>query len=225
MSLLAWRWHAPGSVLVLDGLPTGWQVVFHARRAGFRPEEHGVQALRQVHGTQWVEVHANQPPPAGRPRADAWIVTLPGLQVGIQVADCLPGFVADPQVPVFALFHAGWKGTHQGLLPRILMRLQALGARPHRLMVAYGPAIRGCHYEVGPEFETLFPGFLEHRHGRRFLDLFAVHRRVLQTFGVPDAQILPPPFCTYEHPDWFYSYRRERETGRMWMVAGFRGVE
>ncbi len=217
MTRLAWTWHTPGAVLALQGLPEGWRVRFYGRQAGFQPS--GIRTLRQVHGRRWIEVGPDPPP--GRPEADAWIVHRPGIEVGIQVADCLPGLLADPEVPVFALVHAGWRGTRAGILQAVLQRLRQLGARPERLWVAYGPAIRGCHYEVGPEFDAWFPGFVEHRNGRRYLDLFTVHRHHLVQVGVPESQILPPPFCTYEHPAWFYSYRRDGTPGRMWMTAGF----
>ncbi len=221
MDNLRWVWQRPGEVLRLEGLPSSWWVRFYGRLAPIQPETQGILTLRQVHGSQWVEIHPNAPLPQGRPEADAWIVTRPGIRVGIQVADCLPILLADPTVPVFALVHAGWRGTHSGILGRVLSRLLSLGAQSSRLYVAFGPAIRGCHYEVGPEFDRLFPRFVEHRSGRRYLDLFQVHQALLQHHGVPRNRILPPPYCTYEHPQWFYSYRRERIKGRMWLVAGF----
>ncbi len=217
--MLRWTWHTPDRVLRLEGLPAHWQVFFHGRQSPVNPRDQGILALRQVHGARWVELHPSTPLPLHPPEADAWIVTRPGVRVGIQVADCVPLFLADPQARIFALVHAGWRGTRAGILEQVVRRLLGLGARVHRLLVAAGPAIRGCHYEVGPEFDALFPGFVEHRQGRRYLDLFQVHQATLHRLGIPAHQIVPPPYCTYEHPDRFYSYRRERVRGRMWLLA------
>jgi copper oxidase (laccase) domain-containing protein len=45
------------------------------------------------------------------------------------------------------------------------------------------------------------------------LDLYAVARRRLEASGV--KRVYGGGFCTYSEPQRFFSYRRERATGRM----------
>src|SRR6185437_1817778 len=54
------------------------------------------------------------------------------------------------------------------------------------------------------------------------LDLVAANRAILAEAGVPPAQIFQSGFCTSCRTDLFFSYRRERITGRMMAVIGIR---
>ena len=54
------------------------------------------------------------------------------------------------------------------------------------------------------------------------LDLVAANRDILATAGVPPKNIFASNFCTACRTDLFFSYRRERETGRMMAAIGIR---
>lgn len=54
------------------------------------------------------------------------------------------------------------------------------------------------------------------------LDLIAANRAILAEAGVPLAQISSSGFCTACRTDLFFSYRRERKTGRMMAAIGIR---
>lgn len=54
------------------------------------------------------------------------------------------------------------------------------------------------------------------------LDLIAANRSILSNSGVPSEQILCSDFCTACRTDLFFSYRRERVTGRMIAAIGIR---
>ena len=54
------------------------------------------------------------------------------------------------------------------------------------------------------------------------LDLVAANRSILAKAGVPRARIFASDFCTACRTDLFFSYRRERNTGRMMAVIGIR---
>jgi YfiH family protein len=54
------------------------------------------------------------------------------------------------------------------------------------------------------------------------LDLLAANRSILANAGVPPAQIVPADFCTACRTDLFFSYRRERDTGRLMAAIGIR---
>lgn len=119
------------------------------------------------------------------------------------------------------MVHAGWRGIRQGILESLLAHARHRGISPEDLVVVTGPGIRGCHYPVGPEFDAYFPEAIQWRGRQRYVDLFRVVKKRLHRAGV--QEIVDPPYCTFEHPLWFFSYRRDpRNRGRMWMVVRFK---
>jgi YfiH family protein len=57
---------------------------------------------------------------------------------------------------------------------------------------------------------------------RAYLDLMAANRAILAGAGVPERQISSAGFCTACRSDLFFSYRRERTTGRLVAAIGIR---
>jgi polyphenol oxidase len=99
----------------------------------------------------------------GRPvlRGDGVMTDVPGLMLGVGVADCVPVLVADVKRRAVAAFHAGWRGTLARIVERGIgtMRLR-YGSRPEDLVAVVGPSIGACCYSVGEEvrfeFESQF---------------------------------------------------------------------
>jgi polyphenol oxidase len=94
-------------------------------------------------------------------RADGMMTDVPGVLLGVQVADCVPVLVADVKRKAVAAFHAGWRGTLQRIVERGIGRMQLrYGSRPEDLIAAVGPSIGACCYSVGEEvrheFESQF---------------------------------------------------------------------
>jgi hypothetical protein len=94
-------------------------------------------------------------------RGDGMMTDVPGVLLGIQVADCVPVLVADVKRKVVAAFHAGWRGTLRRIVERGIGRMQLrYGSRPEDLIAAIGPSIGACCYSVGEEvrheFESQF---------------------------------------------------------------------
>lgn len=54
------------------------------------------------------------------------------------------------------------------------------------------------------------------------LDLIGANRTILVSAGVPSAKISTSNLCTACRPDLFFSYRRERKTGRMVAAIGIK---
>ena len=103
------------------------------------------------------------------------------------------------------------------------------GVEARDLVVALGPAILGCCYEVGDEVAEALSatcgapsGFAARaRSGRTAVDLHAALRRQLLDAGVPPESILAAPWCTRCRLDMFFSYRAEGPGGgRQLAVVG-----
>jgi YfiH family protein len=170
--------------------------------------------LRQVHG---VGVHdADTAAVDPEPEADASVTHRAGRVLAILTADCLPVFLASEDGSTVGLAHAGWRGLAAGVIEATLA---ALAVPPASLVASLGPAIGACSYEVGDEVRAAFVGidpsdadaFSQTRPGHWHCDLYALARSRLAHAGV--ARVAGGGFDTF--PDErFYSYRRDRETGR-----------
>jgi YfiH family protein len=177
--------------------------------------------MRQVHGT--VVRHA---PWEGTPEGDAAVADGPGLVLGVATADCLPILLVDAARRAVAAAHAGWRGTAGGVVARAVETLLAGGSRPDDIVVAIGPGIGPCCYEVGEELREAFVEgdafFRPGPRGRPHLDVRAASVRQLREAGVRPDRIHHVDECTSCRPSLYYSYRRDGPgTGRMISFIGW----
>ncbi len=139
---------------------------------------------------RWLrQVHGNEVIDAdsarGQPQADAAVARRRGTVCSIMIADCMPVILADASGSVVGVAHAGWRGLSSGVIEATVRAMGSLA-----LIAWLGPAI-----------------------GHWLLDLYAVARQRLEASGV--KRVYGGGFCTYSEPERFFSYRRERGTGRM----------
>jgi YfiH family protein len=175
------------------------------------------------------QVHGNAVAVVGRAedgriiaQADGLATDEPGVVLAVHAADCVPLLLADPRRRVVAAVHVGWRGIAGGAaVQAVLVLADRFGCRPEDLRAALGPAIGACHYEVDePVVARLrrWPWWEEvvtpTRPGHWQMDLQGAVRRQLTDAGVPSSQVETLAWCTYEHPDLFYSHRRDGLTGR-----------
>lgn len=151
---------------------------------------------------------------------DALIDNTPGRLIAVKTADCIPILVVDPRLRAVAAVHAGWRGTAQRIAARAIQDMQSrFSSRPDDLLVAIGPGIGKCCYEVGPEVARQFSEFVD---SNRHVDLAAANRRQVENCGVPHDQIYTADLCTMCSSD-FHSFRRDKQqAGRMLSVVGIR---
>ncbi len=169
--------------------------------------------LRQVHGVRVADLDQD-----GVAEADAAVAGSPGRVAAVLTADCMPLFLCDTATCRVAVAHAGWRGMAAGVIESALA---ALRSDPSRTVAWMGPAIGPDAFEVGAEVRDAFvaadPGagvaFRAHTVGKFFADLYRLARRRLERAGV--AAIGGGGFCTYRENDRFFSYRREKKSGRM----------
>ena len=169
--------------------------------------------INQTHGTHVVTLEQD----ASRD-ADAAVTRRPGMVAAVMVADCLPILLCNRAGTEVAAVHAGWRGLQAGV---IQAAVSAMDASANELMAWIGPGISQAHFEVGDEVRDAFAAvtgsaqdyFRAHGDGHWLCDLPGLARRVLADLGI--AEIVLSPHCSYRDREQFYSYRRERVTGRM----------
>ena len=145
-----------------------------------------------------------------------------GALLTIRSADCAPVLAIHSGLGAYAALHAGWRGAAAGILPNLLEGWQARGGQPRDVVLAFGPSIGPCCFEVGQECVAAFdPAHLEGalvRQGENpHIDLHRVLRQQALLAGVPEAQIQSIGHCTFcyrgngEFP--LASYRRAQRVG------------
>lgn len=180
--------------------------------------------LEQVHGCGVVT--ADDGADAEVPRADASIATTPGHVCAIMTADCLPVLLCDTAGTVVGAAHAGWRGLCDGVIEATLARMAARAGGQAQWLAWLGPAIGPASFEVGAEVREAFlqqalpaerdavaAAFVPGAPGKYLANLYALARSRLARAGC--QQVFGGGTCTVSDADRFYSYRRDRTTGRM----------
>lgn len=171
--------------------------------------------LEQVHGTDIAILDGTlfRHPP----RADGAITQQPGTACAILTADCLPVLFCDSDGFQIGAAHAGWRGLHAGILEKMI---QQFSQAPSKLMAWLGPAIGSEAYIVGSEVRDAFvdqdpadaSAFHRDSNNQWHADLYQLARNHLRKNGI--HAIFGGGYCTF-NDDRFYSYRQNRQTGRM----------
>jgi YfiH family protein len=184
--------------------------------------------LDQVHGTRVVRLTAaHRRPDAGVERADASITTVPGIACTVMVADCLPVLFATRDGRAVGAAHAGWRGLAGGVLEATVDAIRAAVPVSAGDIVAWmGACIGPGKFEVGADVLAAFHD-AEARHfvpapsgdgvARWLADLPALAEGRLRRLGLTD--VAGCGRCTVSDASRFFSYRRDRVTGRLAAAA------
>ena len=175
------------------------------------------------------------------PPADGLITEKAQQAVWVASADCTPVLIASQTGQVAAL-HAGWRGTAAKIVPSAIARFQAQGSKFQDLRIAMGPAIAGSVYQVStqvaaeigasitsPDSTKPAESILDILHqlpdspvladplpGRVRLDIRRVIALQLEQLGISPEQVAIAPHCTYQEPESFFSYRRDKLKKVQW---------
>lgn len=146
--------------------------------------------------------------------ADAVITKRKGILIGIQVADCAPILLYDKKMQVLGAVHAGWRGTAAGILKNTIEKMIAkFYTSPSEILIAIGPSIRWCCYEVGYEVIEAVKkitgegNYFMQKGDKYCLDLPSVNKHQALSMGVLQQNIWISDDCTFCLPEKYYSYR------------------
>ncbi len=185
--------------------------------------------LEQVHERTVVDGReALEAARTGRPlRADASVTDEAGVACVVMVADCLPVLFCDQRGRAVGAAHAGWRGLSAGVL-ECTAQAVAQRAGAGAIVQAYlGPSIGPTVFEVGRDVLDAFvdgapagerdatrAAFVDRSDApqKYFADLPALARLRLRRVGV--TAVSGGDACTVSNAERFYSYRRDRTTGR-----------
>ena len=149
-------------------------------------------------------------------QADASFTDQPGVVCAVMTADCLPLLVCSVDGSEIAAIHAGWRGLLDGIITNTINALQN-----RDVLVWLGPAIGSKCFEVGADVRTAFltksddftPAFKQQSPDKWLADIYQLARINLAALGI--TKVYGGGFCTVTDHERFYSYRRDKVTGRM----------
>lgn len=170
--------------------------------------------LHQVHGSTVVDADLLD----DEVDADASVARDVGTVCAIMIADCMPVLLCDERGEAVGAAHAGWRGLSSGVIENTV---HAMNVQPDRVLAYLGPAIGPAAFEVGDDVRDAFlahdgaasVAFKRHAKGKWLADLFTLGRQRLASCGV--TRVFGGTDCTVSNPQRFYSYRRDKTTGRM----------
>lgn len=178
------------------------------------PDPEIMAVAKQVHGNKVIWVDRN----GLYPDVDGLITRSHGLTLGIKVADCAAILFSDPVNGMIAAVHAGWRGAVNGIHHNAIGMMVEAGSTPQDIVAWISPCIGIAAFEVGEEVAVQFPKQFVHRQGfkKPHVDLGGFLEADLISAGLNPDNLTKDGRCTVDHPDVFWSFRREKESaGRM----------
>ncbi|QLB19036.1 peptidoglycan editing factor PgeF [Mannheimia granulomatis] len=172
--------------------------------------------LTQTHSTRVIRL-----PYSGNDlEADAVYTNQPNQVCLIMTADCLPALFVSEDGKEIAAAHAGWRGLCDGVLEATVAEF---ACKPTNISVWLGPAIGPNAFQVGIDVIEQFCAFdpdakeafiKDTSTSGKFLgNLYQIAKQRLNKLGI--INIWGGEHCTYTEKEQFFSYRRDKQTGRM----------
>lgn len=156
---------------------------------------------------------------------DGLVTNQSGITLFTFYADCVPMFFLDKKKKVVGVAHGGWKGTVGRIAGNMIDTMtREYGSNPKDILVAIGPSISDCCFEVNKDvydkFKAVFKNIEEIAKpicdSKWNIDLKKANRIILEEKDIPLENITISKICTSCSNDVFFSYRKEDgKTGRM----------
>jgi len=178
--------------------------------------------LNQTHSDKVVEANSY----VAGDEADACYTSAVNKPCVVLTADCLPILVCNKQGTWVQAIHAGWQGIARRVIESSIL---AYPGQKTDLIAYLGPAIGEESFEVQSDVVEACTADLtsaqkkifikkcfkpiEGKEGYFLSNLYELGRQRLHKCGV--QEVFGGNFCTYKDSDRFFSYRRDKECGRM----------
>jgi hypothetical protein len=136
----------------------------------------------------------------------------------IRNADCLPLIFVDKETQMIGISHQGWRGSVKRMAQKMVEKMITVGAKREKIIVAFGPTIGQCCYDINEEryyqFKEEFDGYSDkifsYQKGKIFLNLSLLNYLLLLEAGIDKKNIDFFPFCT-QCDKRFFSFRRYKK--------------
>ncbi|MGE4291098.1 MAG: polyphenol oxidase family protein [Desulfovibrio sp.] len=154
--------------------------------------------------------------PGMRCEADGLTTTEPGIGLMIKTADCQPILLAHESGKYVAALHVGWRGNKIHF-PTTGVRAfcEHYDLQPQELFAVRGPSLGPEHSEFQNFEQDFGPGFHRwYNPDEQTVNLWELSRHQLLEAGLLPERVQSLGLCTKSQPEDFFSYRRDKTTGR-----------
>jgi len=178
-----------------------------------------LQSLKQVHGKGSVEIQDGSPGNIGfipeSQSGDILMTRLPGQGLMIKLADCQSILLYDPNHRAVANIHCGWRGNINNVIGEAVKQMKrAYQTDPAGLLAGIGPSLGPCCAQF-VNYRTEIPArYWTYQSRPNYFDLWRLSRDQLIAAGVREDRIQIAGICTCCQTQDFFSYRKEKMTGR-----------
>ncbi|MBS4846528.1 MAG: peptidoglycan editing factor PgeF [Burkholderiales bacterium] len=175
--------------------------------------------LNQVHSSRVLEADEIV---SDAEDADASFTTKPNIGCVVMTADCLPILLCSKDGEIVCACHAGWKGLAAGVIQESVKKMKEKLSSPSiEIMAWIGPCLDAENFVVQQDVKDIFlkselapfadKYFIPDQKGF-LLNFSGLASETLKLAGV--NEVYDSGLSTYGDPDRFYSYRRDKVTGR-----------
>ena len=163
----------------------------------------------------------------GLDNVDGLLTNQKGIALCTTSADCISLLFYDPVKKIIGSVHSGWKGTLQGISKKAVEKmLQEYQSNPKDIICCICPSIRKCCFEVDEDVKELFwqkykklPNIKEiiqkekkiEEKQKYHIDTVKINQELLKKEGLKPENIIDSNICTMCHPEYFHSYRVDKE--------------
>jgi hypothetical protein len=183
----------------------------------------GIRSLKQVHGKKVVEIgddlSDNSLNGPEQQTGDILVSQVAGQGLMIKQADCQSVVLFDPDHKAIANIHCGWRGNVANVIGEAVEKMKtAYQTDPAALLAGIGPSLGPCCAQFVNYQSELPPPYWKYQVRPFYFDLWRLSRDQLISAGVREARIEVSGICTACQTRDFFSYRREKITGRFGTV-------
>ncbi|MBI9111092.1 polyphenol oxidase family protein [Maridesulfovibrio ferrireducens] len=175
----------------------------------------------QVHGdVLHFESESQTPEQQSSLEGDGFTSSERGHALVIKTADCQPILIAHNKGDFVAALHNGWRGNSINYPGKSVTQIcEHYGCSPSELMAVRGPSLSPALSEFVNFNSDFEPGYDKYfNKENNTVDLWKLTHDQLAGAGINPQNIFGIDMCTYCMSETFFSYRRDRNTGRQLSV-------
>jgi YfiH family protein len=142
---------------------------------------------------------------------DGMITNRPGIGLMTRHADCQAALFFDPVTSTIASVHSGWRGNVQNIYGATVEKMEkATGAKRENIRVCVSPSLGPDRSEFINYRTELPESFWPFQVRPTYFDLWEIGKMQLLDAGILPNHIQFAKICTYDNPDDFFSFRRDK---------------
>lgn len=146
--------------------------------------------------------------------ADGILTKEKNIALAITHADCQAALFYDVQNQIIGAAHAGWQGLVKNIYKEMISAFKTLGSKPENILVCISPSLGPDHAEF-KNYKNEFPKeFWVFQAKPFYFNLWEIARSQLTAAGIRPQNIEIVELCTFCNFKDYYSFRREKVTGR-----------